>query len=88
MAMSEEPVYEAEVVSVLKSCSAGHEVGDKFLINTHKTGGICGYCYHDLFPTLMNMCYGGQIPWMDNQEFKYECPDRYNLVTFKVTKKK
>jgi uncharacterized repeat protein (TIGR04076 family) len=80
--MPEEPVYEAEVVSILKSCSAGHEVGDKFLINTHKTGGICGYCYHD------HMCYGGQIPWMDNQEFKYECPDRYNLVTFKVTKKK
>jgi uncharacterized repeat protein (TIGR04076 family) len=88
MAMSEEPVYEAEVVSILKSCSAGHEVGDRFEINTHKTGGICGYCYHDLFPTLMNMCYGGQIPWMNNQEFKYECPDRYNLVTFKVTKKK
>jgi len=36
---------------------------------------------------MMNMCYGGQIPWMNNQEFKYECPDSWNLVTFKVTKK-
>jgi len=25
---------------------------------------------------------------MDNEEFTYECPDRYNLVTFKVARKK
>jgi uncharacterized repeat protein (TIGR04076 family) len=86
--MSDEPIYEAEVVSILKKCSAGHKVGDKFKVNTHKTDGICGYCYHDMFPTLMNMCYGGQIPWMNNDEWKYECPDRWNLVTFKITKKK
>ena len=55
--MSKEPIYLAKVESILKSCSAGHKVGDEFEINTHKTGGICGYCYHDLFPTLMNMCY-------------------------------
>ncbi|MCX6654721.1 MAG: hypothetical protein NTY03_06320 [Candidatus Bathyarchaeota archaeon] len=52
--MADEPVYEAEVTHVGKACSAGHKVGDRFEINTHKTGGICGYCYHDLFPTLMN----------------------------------
>ena len=86
--MSEEPIYIAEVVSVLKNCSAGHKVGDKFEINTHKTDKICGYCYHEMFPTLMNMCYGGQIPWYNNDEWKYEGPDRWNLVTFKVTKKK
>lgn len=86
--MTEEPIYEAEVVSILKNCSAGHKVGDKFDINTHKTGGICGYCYHQMFPTLMNMCYQGQIPWYNNDEWTYKCPDSYNLVTFKVTKKK
>jgi uncharacterized repeat protein (TIGR04076 family) len=51
--MSEEPVYLAEVISIERDCSAGHEVGKKFEINTHKTGGICGYCYHDLFPILL-----------------------------------
>jgi uncharacterized repeat protein (TIGR04076 family) len=86
--MNEEPIYEAEVISIKKNCSAGHKVGEKFEINTHKTGGICGYCYHEMFPTLMNMCYGGQIPWYNNDEWTYECPDSYNLVTFKVTKKK
>jgi hypothetical protein len=45
-----EPLYAAKVESIKNSCSAGHVVGDEFEINTHKTGGICGYCYHDLFP--------------------------------------
>lgn len=85
--MSKEPIYLAKVESILKSCSAGHKVGDEFEINTHKTGGICGYCYHDLFPTLMNMCYEGKIPWQNNEEFTYKCPDSYNLVTFNVKKK-
>ena len=34
-----EPVYVAKVESIKKSCGAGHEVGDTFEINTHKTGG-------------------------------------------------
>jgi len=86
--MSEEPVYLAKVVSIEKSCSAGHKVGDEFAINTHKTDRICGYCYHDLFPTLMNMCYGGKIPWQNNDEFIYNCPDSYNNVKFNIKKKK
>jgi uncharacterized repeat protein (TIGR04076 family) len=85
--LAEEPVYVAEVTSVAKECCAGHNGGDKFEINTHKTGGICGYCYHDLFPTLMNCCYDGRIPWVDPQEFRYECPDRWNDVRFRVTRK-
>ena len=84
----EEPVFEAKVESVLKNCGAGHVAGDVFAINTHKTGGICGWCYHDLFPTLMTLCMDGKIPWRENQdEWTYECPDRYNLVTFKIRKK-
>jgi len=83
-----EPVYLAEVVEIKRKCSAGHKVGDVFEVNTHKTGGICGYCYHEMFPILMNMCYGGKIPWYDNEEWTYHCPDRWNQVTFKVKLKK
>lgn len=83
-----EPVYVAKVESIKRGCSAGHEVGDEFELNTHKTGGICGYCYHDLFPTLMTICMDGKIPWQDSEEFAYNCPDDYNLVTFKIRKKK
>jgi len=66
--------------------SADRKVDETFEINTHRTGGICGYCYHDLFPTLMTLCMGGKIPWFESgDEFTYECPDRYNLVTFRRT---
>jgi len=83
-----EPVFIAKVESIKRHCSAGHEVGETFEINTHRTGGICGYCYHDLFPTLMTLCMGGKIPWFESgDEFTYECPDRYNLVTFRITRK-
>jgi uncharacterized repeat protein (TIGR04076 family) len=83
-----EPVYVAKVESIKESCGAGHEVGDTFEINTHKTGGICGWCYHDLFPTLMTLCMDGKIPWRESQnDWIYECPDRYNLVTFRIKKK-
>ena len=85
--MAKEPAYIAEITSIAKSCSAGHKVGDRFEINTHKTGGICGYCYHDLFPTLMTCCYGGRIPWVDPEEFNYDCPDRWNDVKFRVYRK-
>ena len=82
-----EPIFIAKVTSKKGPCGAGHEVGDTFEINTHKTGGICGYCYHDLFPTLKTLGMGGKIPWYKSQEeFTYECPDKASLVTFKVTK--
>jgi hypothetical protein len=35
----------------------------------------------------MALCMGGKIPWRDSDEFTYECPDRYNLVTFRLKKK-
>ena len=84
-----EPMFVAKVESMKGTCSAGHKVGDTFEINTHKTGGICGWCYHDLFPTLMTLGMGGTIPWRPNRdEFTYVCPDRSVDVTFKITKKK
>ena len=83
-----EPVFDAKVESIKKNCSAGHKVGDTFQINTHETGGLCGYCYHDLFPTLMTLAMDGKIPWQDSDEWTYECPDRYNLVTFNIKRKK
>ena len=80
-------MFIAKVISQKGKCPAGHIVGDIFKINTHRTDGICGWCYHDLFPTLMTLGMGGEIPWWEKQdEFEYECPDRTNPVTFNVVK--
>ncbi len=82
-----EPVYIAKVVGQKGRCGAGHKVGDTFELNTHKTSGICGWCYHDLFPTLCTLAFGGNIPWQDSKEFKYDCPDRENPVTFVIRRR-
>lgn len=82
-------VFIAKVVTKKGVCNAGHKVGDEFEINTHKTGGICGYCYHDLFPVLMTLVMGGKVPWFkDTDEFTYECPDKTNQVTFRIVRRK
>lgn len=79
--------FVAKVISVKGLCAAGHNIGDEFVINTHKTGGICGFVYHDLFPVLMAAVMGGTIPWWESpDEGTYECSDKKNLVTFKITK--
>lgn len=79
--------FVAKVISAKGLCAAGHNEGDEFVINLHKTGGICGFVYHDLFPVLMAAVMGGSIPWWQSpDEGTYECSDKKNLVTFKITK--
>ncbi|MFC1823419.1 TIGR04076 family protein [Thermodesulfobacteriota bacterium] len=76
----------AEVVSVKGNCSAGHRVGDKFRIGCWDTGGLCGFFYHDIFPTLGVMQFGGTYPWGSADELTLECPDRENAVTLKLSR--
>lgn len=76
----------ADVLSVKGRCNAGHEVGDRFELSCHNPDGLCGFFYHDLFPKLSVMQFGGRYPWWDEDQtvFEYECPDRKNCVTLKL----
>ena len=76
----------AEVVAVKGDCSAGHKVGDTFPIGCWDTGGLCGFFYHDIFPSISLMQFGGKYPWAPGDKLKLECPDRENAVTLKVRK--
>ena len=77
---------DAEVLNVKGECSAGHKKGDRFRISCYESGGLCGFFYHDIFPSLSVMQYGGKYPWASADELTLECPDRYNAVTLKVTR--
>jgi len=68
-------VFEAEVVSAKGPCSAGHQVGDKFSLSCWDPGGLCGYFYHDIFPALSLMQFGGQYPWADKDRLEVVCVD-------------
>ena len=76
----------AEVLEVKGDCSAGHKKGDTFSVGCYDSGGLCGFFYHDIFPSINVMQFGGKYPWSPQDELVLECPDRDNAVTLKVTR--
>jgi len=76
----------AEVLSVKGGCSAGHKVGETFELSCWDTGGLCGFFYHDIFPSLNVMQFDGKYPWGAADQLVLECPDRENAVTLRIRK--
>jgi uncharacterized repeat protein (TIGR04076 family) len=55
----------ATVTDLKGNCNAGHVVGEQFEISCHNPAGLCGFFYHDLFPNLSTLQFGGKFPWGD-----------------------
>ena len=75
---------EAEVVEIKGNCSWGHTVGQKMDVSCHDTAGVCGMLYHEMFPTLSVLQFGGQYPWGEAGIAEVECPDRHNSVKLRL----
>lgn len=88
--MEEENRVGFTVIGTIKevkgSCSAGHKVGDHVDLSLHKTGGLCGAFYHDLFPYVVMLQMGGSFPpdWGETDVIELECMDRLNAVTIEL----
>jgi uncharacterized repeat protein (TIGR04076 family) len=80
----------ATVKSVKGNCSWGHEAGDTFVVDCHDTAGLCGFLYHDIFPYLVMLQFGGGFPeeWGDPDVVTVGCTDRENLVTLELRRQK
>jgi uncharacterized repeat protein (TIGR04076 family) len=78
----------ATITGVTGECSAGHNIGESFEISCHNPAGLCGFFYHDLFPTLSAFQFGGNYPWWKGDVIEVQCPDPYNLVTMKLERSK
>lgn len=74
----------ATVMDVKGTCSAGHQKGETFEISCHNPGGLCGFFYHDIFPSLSTFQFEGKLPWWQGDTIKLECPDKFNLVTLQL----
>ena len=74
----------ATVVGVKGKCNAGHQVGENFEISCHDPGGLCGFFYHTIFPSLSTFQFGGSYPWWQGDMIELRCPDSYNLVTLRL----
>ena len=68
-------------------CHAGHEIGDKIELDAHDSGGLCGFFYHDIFPYIIMLQFGGSFPdtWGEDPDVvEWECPDRSNGVKIEL----
>lgn len=79
---------EGVITGVKGTCNAGHRVGETFEISCHNPAGLCGFFYHDIFPSLSTFQFGGSMPWWKGDTIELQCPDSYNLVTMKLTRPK
>lgn len=77
----------ATITGIKGDCSAGHTEGESFEISCHNTGGLCGFCYHHIFPALSTFQFGGQYPWWQGDTIHLQCPDPHNLLTLKLERK-
>ena len=79
----------ATVKSVKGNCSWGHEKGDPFNINCQKTNRLYGLFYHDIFPCIALLQFGGGLPeeWGGPDVVNVVCMDRTNLVTLELRRK-
>ena len=74
----------ATVIEVGGHCGAGHKEGDTFEISCHNPAGLCGFFYHDIFPTLQTLQFGGKMPWWQEDSLIVGCPDTANQVKLKL----
>jgi len=78
------------VVGTIKSvkgyCTAGHKVGDQFELSVHNTAGLCGSFYHDIFPLIVMLQFGGGFPqeWGDPDVLELACMDRFNEAVIEL----
>jgi uncharacterized repeat protein (TIGR04076 family) len=78
----------ASVTGIKGNCTAGHRVGESFGISCHDAGGLCGWCYHAIFPMLQTFQFGGNLPWWNGaDEIDLACPDPHNQLTLKLQRK-
>ena len=70
------------ITGVKGTCYAGHKVGDELEVSGISSGGLCGFFYHDIFPYIVMLQYGGNFPlnWGDPNLVELECIDKENAV--------
>jgi uncharacterized repeat protein (TIGR04076 family) len=75
----------ARVVSQKGSCSAGHKVGDEFVLGEKTPPGLCSWAFNSLFPFAEVLKFGGTLPWeKDPDKTTVACVDPDNPVVFEL----
>lgn len=69
------------ILSVQGECTRGHKAGDKFQLSGYTPDGLCGYFYHEIFPFILMLQFGGKFPedW-GGSVLEFNCPDSVNIT--------
>lgn len=87
--MAEVYNVQIKVVSQTGQCSAGHKVGDQWIVSDKTPGGICLSAFNTLYPNLRTLRFGGSFPWeADPATSSIACPDNKNPVVFELKRVK
>ena len=66
-------------------CSAGHMVGDEWLLGEKTPVEMCPSAYNSMFNAVMVLRYGGQFPWQYDPDFvTVSCPDPKVVNRFEI----
>jgi uncharacterized repeat protein (TIGR04076 family) len=67
-------------------CNAGHQTGQEIELSGHKAGGLCGFLYHQAFPYILMLQFGGGFPpeWGNPDIIELDCMDKANAVTIEL----
>jgi uncharacterized repeat protein (TIGR04076 family) len=76
----------ATIKAVKGTCHWSHKAGDSFEISAHDAAGLCGFFYHDIFPYIVMLQFGGGLPpeWGGPESVELECMDKFNAVTIEL----
>jgi uncharacterized repeat protein (TIGR04076 family) len=74
-----------KVISQKGRCSAGHRVGDEWVISGKTPEGICLGAFSSLSANLRVLMFGGTFSWSDDPDaVTVTCPDATNPVVFEL----
>ena len=94
--MAEQVGY--KVVGTIKKvrgeCEFGHKVGDRIELSGSSAGGLCGFFYHDIYPYIIMLQFGGKFPkeWgpegWEGDVLVFDCMDIANAVRIELRREK
>ncbi len=80
------PEVIAMVISQKGTCSAGHRVGDEFVMGETPPPGMRSWAVYTLFPFAKVLQFGGSFPWgKESNKTTVACPDPDNPVVFELS---
>jgi uncharacterized repeat protein (TIGR04076 family) len=75
----------ARVISQKGTCTAGHRVGDEFVVGERTPSDLCSWAFYSMFPFAEVLRFGGSFPWeQDPDKAVVACPDADNPVVFEL----